>query len=350
MMLSSSRFGFGRLVFFAQARQVSARQLVYAEYGDPVKVLQLKTVEVGQPKNKEVRVRWLAAPLNPADINQIQGVYPVKPPLPAVGGNEGFGEIEAVGTGVSELKVGDWVVPAHSGLGCWRTHANYDDEHLIKIDNDLPFEAAATFQVNPPTAYRMLSDFIDLKPGDLVVQNGANSAVGRAVIQIARSRGLRTINVVRKRDNLEELIAELKSLGADEVLTEEEMEKEGRKKIKNARLALNCVGGRSALMLASVLGNKGVMVTYGGMSKQPIQVPTGPLIFKDVTLVGFWMSRWYTYPEHKPQREEMFKDLANLIRSGKFRTPNFDKLKLDDWTTAVKGAMGATGRKQLFIL
>ncbi|VDM38253.1 unnamed protein product [Toxocara canis] len=313
-------------------------------------VLKLKSIGIPEKlEAKEIRVKWMAAPINPADINQVQGVYPIKPPLPAVGGSEGFAEVEAVGAGVSDLKVGDWVVAAHSGLGCWRTHAIYAEEDVVRIEKDLPFEAAATFQVNPPTAYRMLKDFVHLRPGDLVVQNGANSAVGRAVIQIAHARRLRTVNMVRNRSNISELIAELKSLGADEVFTEEQMLKETKGKAKGAKLALNCVGGRSALTLASCLANKGVMVTYGGMSKQPIQVPTASLIFKDIKLVGFWMSHWYTFPEHKPQRDEMFRELAELVRSGRFKTPHFQRVKLDDWQQAITDALSSSVKKQLFV-
>ncbi|KIH55210.1 GroES-like protein [Ancylostoma duodenale] len=210
-------------------RHLSGKQLVYAEYGDPAKfgvracqVLKLQTIDLPDtPPSGHVHVRWIAAPINPADLNTLQGVYPIKPPLPAVAGNEGYGRVE---------------------------------------------------KVNPPTAYRMLKDFVSLKPGDTVIQNGANSAVGKAAIQICRLRGIRSINVVRKRDDMAPLVNELRSLGANEVITEDQLLKEYRGKIKDVRLALNCVGGKSALLLASTLGFRGCMVTYGGMSKQPLQV------------------------------------------------------------------------------
>ncbi|VDN17364.1 unnamed protein product [Gongylonema pulchrum] len=294
----------------------------------------------------EVRVRILASPINPADINQIQGVYPVKPPLPAVGGNEMVAKIEETGSDVSQLTVGDWVIPSRSGTGTWRTYANIAEKDLIKIDNNLPLDAAATFQVNPPTAYRMLKDFVELKPGDLVVQNGANSSVGRAVIQLARNWGLRTINVIRERPDFTEIANELKALGANEVFTEKQLKEA---KVKNARLALNCVGGRGTLFLIGCLGNDGIMVTYGGMSKQPIQAPTGPFIFKNIQLRGFWMSHWYTMEENKAERDVMFKELADLVRDGKFRPPNFDKFKLEDWKSAIANTINSVERKQLFV-
>uniref|UniRef100_A0A9J2PLI0 Enoyl-[acyl-carrier-protein] reductase, mitochondrial n=1 Tax=Ascaris lumbricoides TaxID=6252 RepID=A0A9J2PLI0_ASCLU len=323
-MLASTLSLVSRSLANTSRRCLTSKQLMYEKYGDPLKVLELKTVEIPEKLEvNEVRVKWLAAPINPADINQVQGVYPIKPPLPAVGGSEGFAEVEAVGAGVVDLQPGDWVVAAHSGLGCWRTRAIYTENDVIKIEKDIPFEAAATFQVNPPTAYRMLKDFVDLRSGDLVVQNAANSAVGRAVIQagviIAHARRIRTVNVVRKRPNIDELVAELKSLGADEVFTEEQMLKEIKGKAKGAKLALNCVGGRSALMLASCLTKKGVMVTYGGMSKQPLQ-----------------------------QREEMFRELGEMVRTGRFKTPHFQKRELKDWQKALTDAVSSADKKQLF--
>ncbi|KAM3727738.1 Enoyl-[acyl-carrier-protein] reductase [Dirofilaria immitis] len=274
-------------------RWLSSKQLMYGNYGHPPDVLQLTEKEVDKIGADEVRIRWMGAPINPSDINQLQGLYPIKPSLPAVGGNEGFGEVEEVGNQVTTFHIGDWVVPGSSGVGSWRTVGKHRERDLFKIAKDLPFDSAATLQINPPTAYRMLKDFVDLKAGDLVVQNGANSNVGRCVIQLCKLWDIRTINVVRNRENLNALVRELKEIGADEVFTEEEMKKESKNIAKSAQLALNCVGGRSALMLSTCLSMKGVMVTYGGMSKKPVEVPTGPLIFNDIKLVGFWISHWY---------------------------------------------------------
>ncbi|VDN59507.1 unnamed protein product [Dracunculus medinensis] len=271
-------------------RSFTSRQLVYEEYGDPSKVLKLRNIDISDElKPKEVKISWKGSPINPADINQIQGVYPVKPDLPAVAGNEGF-----IGTEVTYLSPGDHVVALRSGLGSWQTHSVHHEDDLFKIDKNLPFEAAATIKVNPPTAYRMLKDFVDLRPDETIIQNGANSAVGKAVIQLAKAVNVHTINIVRNRQNLDELVDELKSLGADEVYTE--------KLIfcflfyaQKVRLALNCIGGRSTSLLSQALSKGGVMVTYGGMSKQALMVSQ----FIDISLRGFWMTRWYIQQENK---------------------------------------------------
>ncbi|CAI5441576.1 unnamed protein product [Caenorhabditis angaria] len=331
-------------------RCISARQLVYEGYGNPPEAIQLKTIEIPDKLNSEqVLVKWIAAPINPADLNQIQGVYPVKPKLPAVGGNEGFGRVEQIGSGVKGLKVGDFVIPNKSGLGTWRELGVHGENDVFPIDNELPLEYAAVFQVNPPTAYRMLKDFIDLKPGDTVIQNGANSAVGKQVIQICRILGVKTVNVVRNRENLSDLVAELTKLGATDVITEEDLY--GRKKkFKGVKLALNCVGGRSSLFLASVLDHGGSMVTYGGMSKQPVQSPTGPLIFKDISLRGFWMSRWYDIQKTPQKRLEMYSDLAKWMKSGEMAKQDFVEKSINQHSAALDEAQTKFDKKQLFVL
>lgn len=183
-----------------------ARALIYEANGDPAKVLKLQTIPISANKLQpdEVRVRYLAAPINPADINQIQGVYPVKPPLPAIGGNEGVAEVIEIGANVKWLKVGDWVLPAQAGQGTWRSEDCRPESQFWPLGvKNLSLPMAATIMVNPATAYRMLKDFVtDLQPGDIVIQNGANSGVGQAVIQIANAMGLKTINLIRDRPDV----------------------------------------------------------------------------------------------------------------------------------------------------
>jgi trans-2-enoyl-CoA reductase len=340
---------FGKSTLTICRRCISTRQLVYKEYGDPEKILHLETTELEAKalKDNEVFVKWRAAPINPADINQLQGVYAVKPPLPAVGGNEGCGTVEAVGPKVDGLQVGDLVIPNQSGLGTWRLHGIHNERNLFRIDANIPVTAAATFQVNPPTAYRMLKDFVQLNSGDTIVQNGANSAVGRYVIQICRLRGLNSINVVRSRPNIEELKTELTQLGASEVYTEEEFVKVSRG-LKNVRLGLNCVSGRSSLVLARSLADGGYLVTYGGMSKQPVQTPTGSFIFNDITLKGFWMSRWYDLSQNKEERTNMYAEIGDWYIKDKLKTPHFVEHSIEKYGDAISSAVNASNCKHIF--
>ncbi|QQP41108.1 putative trans-2-enoyl-CoA reductase_ mitochondrial, partial [Caligus rogercresseyi] len=155
---------------------------------------------------------------------------------------------------------------------------------------------AAMLKINPSTAYLMLKTFTSLSPGDVVIQNGANSGVGRSLIQIARSMDITTVNVIRKREGLEDLKRDLSSLGADHVLTEEELRSTDlfkSQRISKAKLAFNCVGGASSTEIGKCLEFRGKHITYGGMSMKPVTAATSSLIFKDISFHGFWLSRWF---------------------------------------------------------
>ena len=346
-----------RKVFKRYASNLQAMSVIYREYGDPSKVLKMEPRPISSKLEvDEVLVKMLMSPVNPSDINMIEGSYFLKPPLPAVVGNEGVGEVVDVGTNVSELKVGDWVIPNQAGFGTWRTHAVSKSAALRKISNDIPPLSAATIAVNPCTAYRMLKDFVKLQPGDIVMQNSANSAVGQSVIQIAKAWNIRTVNVVRDRENLAELVEELKAMGADHVVTEEFTRtpamKEFMKSLGQApKLALNGVGGKSATELLRHIGQKGVMVTYGGMSRQPVVVPTGVFIFKEVSCIGYWNSQWTIENDKSPARDEMFEDLCDMIRECKLIPPPSEIYSIENYAKAVKSAMsGFQGKKKVLAM
>uniref|UniRef100_A0A3P9H826 Enoyl-[acyl-carrier-protein] reductase, mitochondrial n=1 Tax=Oryzias latipes TaxID=8090 RepID=A0A3P9H826_ORYLA len=322
----------------------TCRALVYTNHGDPSKVLQLKNVDLPPIGEKDVFIKLLAAPINPSDINMIQGTYAILPDLPSIGGNEGVGTIIETGKKVKTLKVGDWVIPRDAGLGTWRTEAVFAEEDVISVPNDIPLLSAATLGVNPCTAFRMLVDFEDLMPGDSIIQNAANSGVGQAVIQIAASRGINTINVVRDRPEFAQLCERLKAIGATHVIKEEALRrpeiKEVFKSCPKPKLALNGVGGRSATELLRHLQTGGSMVTYGGMSKQPVTVPVSALIFKDVKVRGFWVTQWKR--DHASDGSlfgVMLDELCSLIRQGKLTAPACTQVALKDFHQALDASM-----------
>lgn len=233
-----------------------------------------------------------------------------------------------------------------------------------RIPKDVPLEFAATLSVNPCTAYRMLQDFATLREGDLVIQNGANGGVGQAVIQLAARRGIRTINVVRKREALREMERALLDLGGTVVVTDEDLAnvtvmQERLAGVLGTRgnveegqlpaLALNCVGGDNATNMMRYMRPGGTMVTYGGMSKRPLVVPTGSLIFKDLVFRGFWMTRW-TQENSSEKREEMLVDLCNLAKAGLFRV-EVEKVPLRDFATAMAESLKPfKSGKQLLVM
>ncbi|PSN37722.1 Enoyl-[acyl-carrier-protein] reductase [Blattella germanica] len=208
---------------FVRYQSIVAHKLIYSEYGEASKVVRKETQTLPAPKANEIVIQMLAAPVNPADINTIQGVYPIKPSLPSIPGNEGVGEVISVGSDVTEFKEGDKVIPSRTAWGTWRTHAVCKADDMIKVPSNIGIVEAATITVNPCTAYRMIRDFAELSKGDTVIQNGANSACGQNVIQMCKAWGLTSVNIVRDRENVNELKDFLMDLGATHVLTEEEL-------------------------------------------------------------------------------------------------------------------------------
>jgi trans-2-enoyl-CoA reductase len=228
--------------------------------------------------------------------------------------------VEEIGAEVKKLRVGDHVLVPH-GLGAWREAAMLTgvDETLTVVPPAVPVAQAAMLRINPATAWRMLHDFAELAPGEFVIQNAANSAVGRLVIQLAKARGWRTINLVRR----PELIDELRALGGDVVLLDQDEVKEQIAAATGGapvRLALNCVGGDSALRLANALAPGSTHVTYGAMGRQPLRIPNGLLIFKDLRWRGFWITHWY-FGASPQQEGAMFAELFALAQRGVLHTP-----------------------------
>jgi len=186
---------------------------IYETHGNPAEVLRVVECPCPAPGPNEVIVKISAAPINPADLNAIEGKYPIKPELPATPGMEGAGIVSEAGSAVRNLAVGTQVILPHS-FGTWREVAVIAADKLVAVPSEIDPVQAAILKVNPITAWRLLHDFVSMRPGDWVIQNAANSGTGQCVIQIARELGYRTVNVVRRA----ELVDELRSVGGDAVL------------------------------------------------------------------------------------------------------------------------------------
>jgi mitochondrial enoyl-[acyl-carrier protein] reductase / trans-2-enoyl-CoA reductase len=296
----------------------TTRVLRWCQCGAAEEVLELAEEPLPEVQRGEVLVQMRLAPINPSDLNLIAGTYGLKAPLPAVAGLEGVGEVMAVGEGVDRVVVGQRVAPPRT-RGLWREAIVCAATELSLFPASLTVEQAAVTSVNPPTAWALLHEFVSLSPGDWVVQNAANSAVGRALIALARERGWRTLNLVRRA----ELVTELKGLGADEVLTYEEAAGADLMGYQ-AKLGSNAVGGEAAILVAKALGHRGVHVTYGAMGRQPVRIPNGMLIFKDLHFRGFWLTPWLG--EVAPERlATMWAEVERAWGKG-LLTPGFEKI------------------------
>jgi trans-2-enoyl-CoA reductase len=314
---------------------MSSRFLQFDQTGNPAEVLQLRERVLTPLSGHEVRVRMRYAPVNPADLNFIEGTYGRAAHPPCIPGHEGCGEVEEVGEAVVSLAKGDVVIPL-LGTGCWTQHLTAPEHHFAKLPPQIDRVQASMLRINPVTAWALLKHYTDLEPGSWVAQNASNSGVGRALIQLARHFGLRTLNFVRR----PELIDELKTLGADAVVLDND---EGVVEAKNiignepVKLATNAVGGDSAIHLMDILSSEGILVTYGAMSRRSLKVPNKFLIFKNLQLHGLWITKWFENAS-TPELRDVLDPLTALIEKGDLVTAVDQIVSLADFKQAITRA------------
>jgi NADPH:quinone reductase-like Zn-dependent oxidoreductase len=310
-------------------------------YGNPAEVLKVVDLpDVGTPATGEVVIEVEASPINQYDLLLIAGGYGYRPRLPAIMGTEGVGRVVAVGAGVKHLKEGDrTLVPFLHPT--WAERVKTDTPWLRPLPPG-DVNQFAMMGVNPPTAYLLLTDIVPLPRGSWVIQDGANSGVGRATVAIAKVLGLRTVNVVRR----DAVVAELKALGGDVMLVDgPDLAQCVASETGNApiSLALDGVGDTSPTNLMNCLSEGGVLVSYGATSRKPMVVHPGSLIFRKQTVRGFWLRYWYqsVTPD---DIAAMFDRLAPLVASGTISTPVAATYGFDRVGEAIANATQSGGK------
>ena len=266
------------------------RAVKYHQHGNPHKVLRLENVSPCELGPREVRIEIQASTIHPSDYGLIKGSYGKLRKLPCVAGREGVGKVVEIGSRVTE-DVMNKVVAVPDQVGAWQEYCNAEVDDLIILPSLVPYHQLAVSLLNPMTAWRLLHDFEYLREGDVIIQNAGNSAVGLSVVQFAKRMGVTCISLVRT----EERVRDLKNFGGGEVwIDDEDVSRKVLEftKKKGCSMALNSVGGRSALRLAKCVRQGGVHVTFGAMTSESVRFPTRNLIFDDVRFVGFWLDRW----------------------------------------------------------
>ena len=294
------------------------RAISYHRHGDPMEVLSLERCKTPIPGTGEVRVELLAATVNPSDFGRITGTYGHLDALPAVAGREGVGRVESLGEGVDTVEVGTLVrFPPEAGV--WQQYACASVGELQVVPQAVPVRQAVQSFINPPTAYCLLTKLVHLPAGSWIMQNAGNSAVGMSVIQMAKVLGYRTISEVRRPS----VIKPLQALGADVVVVAGSGWHRSIQELTGGGtvpLALNSIGGTSALDQIRALAEGGTQVTFGAMVRDPVRFPTRELIFKDLHLTGFWWDRW-VQEAGVSARDEVMREVFCLMESGQLKLP-----------------------------
>jgi mitochondrial enoyl-[acyl-carrier protein] reductase / trans-2-enoyl-CoA reductase len=312
----------------------------FSAYGEPHEVVEcIEAPDPGDPDADEVVVEVEAFPINPVDLLTIAGKYAARPDLPATPGSEGIGRVVAVGAGVERVAVGDRVMLV--GRENWSQQKRIKADMVLKLPDSGDPHQFAMAKINPATALLMLRNYVDLSPGDWVMQDAANSGVGNNLIRLAKANGIRTVNVVRR----EALIEPLKAIGADVVVVDGDdlaarvaAETEGA----DIRLAIDAIGGDICLRLADCLGNGAMIVNYGMLSGEACRISPDHLVFKGIIMAGFWFGGILPFLS-VDEREDLFADIVPHIADGTLHVPVEATYGIGDIKAALEHA-GRTSR------
>ena len=320
------------------------KYIEFSRVGDPAEVLEVKDDVPQALQSGEIRVDVLASPIHPSNLLQISGNYGTAAKLPSTPGSEGIGRVTEVSSDVPSISVGDLVLLTVGGT--WRDEIVAPAKAFIplpglEVEDPRLIEQLSMTVINPLTAHLMLSNFVELNEGDWIVQSAANSAVGGYLVQLAKARGIKTVNVVRREGLAEDLMAK----GATVVLIDgpdlaERIAVATEK--QPVVLAVDAVGGETFSRLATSLAKEGTLVTYGVMSGQPATFNPALSIFNDLTIRGFWLSRWFETSSLQEKQAALGKVIPR-IASGQLKANIDSRYSVSEIKQAVTRA-GERGR------
>ena len=312
------------------------RSATYDHFGKPTEVLSIGDRPTPEPKANEVRVKTILASIHNHDLLTIRGQYGFKPEMPAIGGSEAVGIIDAVGSDVKNLKVGQRVAAA-SVQATWAEYFVAVEDMVFPMPDSLDDEMAAQLIAMPLSAL-MLIEFLELKSGQWVIHNAANGAVGKSLAMLAAARGINTINVVRSSD----AIKELEALGIKHnINTSDDDWKDQVKAIlsdEKINAAVDSIGGESSNDLLALLGHGGTLASFGIMSGKPMVLNPTHIIFKQATIKGFWGSK-ISQEMSVENKQRLVDELIERANNGNLKLPVEATFDLADILKAVDGKM-----------
>ena len=315
----------------------------FASTGEPQAVLQYETAQIPQPGPGEVRVRMLASPINPSDMMFIRGIYGTQPSLPQIPGFEGVGIVEASGGGLrGQLFTGKRVVVLNKAGGNWAEQTIVPAAQVIPVSSALSVEQAATFFVNPATAWIMTREVLRVPKGKWLLQTAAGSSLGKMVVRLGQQTGFRTINVVRS----ESAVDALKAEGATEVIVFDpesdspETLQELVQQLVGAdglKYAIDPVGGKTASAVLQSLTAGGRLLLFGTLCDQPLKLSPRTLMQNQASVEGFWLGN-YMSSKSLPFKLRLIKRITRLIREGVLTTSIAGHYPLGEINEAIQSA------------
>ncbi|MFD6700891.1 MULTISPECIES: zinc-binding dehydrogenase [unclassified Microbacterium] len=322
------------------------RALVHSSFGDPAEVLTVQDVPLPEPGPGQVRLRVLLATVHNHDLLTVRGLYGYKPELPARSGTEAVGVVDAVGEGVDDALLGRRVTVG-GAFGAWAEFVLAPAAGLIPVPDDILDEQAAQLGSMPFSAISVL-DSLGIAAGDWMIQNAANGAVGRMVAQLGAARGVHVVSLVRRADG----IAELETQGVRNVVATdaEDWQDQVRALTGGApiRAGIDSVGGDASGQVATMLGEGGLLVVFGAMASPTMRISSGDVIFKQLTVRGFWGSK-VAAAMPADQRGALFGELLQRIREGVLTLPVSAVLPFERIAEASEGNLRA-GREGKILL
>jgi NADPH:quinone reductase len=324
----------------------------FDHYGEPAQVLAVQERPLPEPGPGEVRVRILASPVNPSDLLFVRGHYAgVQPQFPAPVGFEGVGRVDALGPQVQRPVPGQRVGVINGPGGNWADYAVVPAGALLPVPDDLPDEQVASFLINPASAILMLRHVLAVPPGEWLLQSAASGELGRMIIRLAHHDGIRTVNVVRRR----EAVADLERLGADAVVVSSEgpIDEQVRRIVgpQGVKYAIDPVVGDTGTQMYQALGDEGRMLVYGSLTGEPIRVGADPryILAGHRILEVFWLGYWFPRLD-ETARSRLVQDVVTLVREGLLVTAVGRKFALDQIGTAVTQAEAPGRQGKVFLV
>src|ERR1700754_2239182 len=332
------------------------RSVVADTLGEPSDVLYLQSRPIPEPGPGQVRIRVTVAPVHASDLHTIRGRYGFTPQFPAVPGIESVGVIDELGSGTDGLSVGQRVVTV-AVTGTWQEYVVADAERVLPVPVGMSNSTAAQILSNPLTAVILTGEKLDVRPGEWLLQTAAGSTVGQSVIQLGAHVGFKTLNVVRRRSAVEDILA----LGGTAVIcTEDEDLREKVAEIAGhdgVSKAIDCVSGQVGADVSRALAPGGELVVSGALSthrqtdpeKLTIPVSARSLIYETKSVRGFWLFRWLTETPNDSMAATIDRSLQ-LADSGVLRVPEGQPIPVEKFSDAVYLAEApAHGGKPLLV-